>query len=1268
MKRKSILFVSIGIVIILLDGVLLGGHWSANNKIDAVNNISKYSLHNPIKINGNKDFKNNSAVVGGNGTQDDPYIISGWDVKGIYIENTTAYFIIENCYIHDTQNSLVLHNVTNGMIKNNTIDGEYYGIKLESSDGNYIEKNTFELSIYVAIYLSSSNNNQIINNNCTHAIGDDAGISLYSSSYNIIMDNDCKSENEDIYLSSSDHNTMENNNCSGGIGVKLDSSSEYNTVKDNDFKNNKYYGVWIYSSSNNFISCNSFSNSPIELSGASHNKIDNNTFLNTKNNVFFLAGSDNNIIENNTISNNSGSGIFIQTGSDYNIIRYNLIYNSSYAVNIRSGSYNTIYKNSFYYNHGSGDVYNSSYIQAYDDGINNSWNTSKYGNFWYEWANNNNSNDQNNDGFVDWSYRIEGSANNYDEKPLKNPTYPKPPLAPTAPLNLKANAGVGYINLTWKKPLGEGSSPITGYKIYKNSTYLATVSSTVFWYKDTDVHGGINYSYYVTAVNSVGESRKSNVVHATPLSVPSPPQNLNASSGSGYVNLTWIAPANNGGTAIIKYNIYRNGTQIANVSSNQLWYNDTSVINGVQYNYYVTAINSVGESEPSNKINATPQYTYKIKFYIEPAHTGAIVLNGIMYLSGQMEYIKAGEYEIKANAWSGYKFDHWELSSNLSIENYTSYTTNVTINGNGTLTAVFTGSNYTEHSIIRINSNDDFLHKTQQEGWPGNGTKNNPYIISGYDIDTHGAGDAIYIGNTTVYFIVEHCYLHNASWHSWPYFYGNGIMLYNATNGKISGNNITKNEVGILLESSSSYNTISRNNITNSNRYGILLDSSSSYNMISENKITNSRYEGIDIVSSSSNLIRENRITSNSGNAIYLWDSTSNTISGNKMIGGSICLGWEDKATFTTQTIYTNNTVNGKPVYYYKSVNMNNASVPTDAGEVICGDVSWLKIEGLDLSGGSVGIDLGFSSHITIRGNNITNNNFDGIELASSSGNTISGNNITNNGYGIDLISSSSNTISGNSITNNNWNGIYLWNSNSNTIYNNLISNNIDFGIYINGGSYNLIYNNSFYYNYGSGDTYLSSHVQARDDGTNNYWNTTTGYGNYWHDWANNNDTNDVNPQDGIVDWPYKIDSWKGAVDHYPLKNPTYLSPPLAPRNLHVVAGNGYVNLTWQKPLGNGSSPIKEYCIYRNGTLIATVPATHLWYNDTNVTNGITYTYYVTAVNSVGESEKSNEVQATPNSAVPELLIFWLPVLALSIVASVWRKRKMNSGNKTRTS
>ena len=360
---------------------------------------------------------------------------------------------------------------------------------------------------------------------------------------------------------------------------------------------------------------------------------------------------------------------------------------------------------------------------------------------------------------------------------------------------------------------------------------------------------------------------------------------------------------------------------------------------------------------------------------------------------------------------------------------------------------------YVSHSIIRINSNTEFAQIAQQENWSGNGTQNNPYMISGYDIDAHSAGNCIYIGNTTVYFVIKECYLHNASYHSYPYFYGTGIALYNVKNGKIINNSISYNNIGVMLQSSCKYNIIDGNSILH-----------------------------------------------NADNGIYLF-------------------GYEE------YIIIRNNTV----------------------------------------SNNRVGIKINNSLHITITNNTFSDNTAsEGIWLYTSNNCKIINNKVSNSKTGIHLDSCcDNNTIINNTVTYNLWLGIDIWKSNNNMIKNNTISdtigayygygvwirsskgnmvicnkiiNNPNYGVYVEISSSNYIFNNSFYYNHGSGDTFNFSNIQAYDDSSDNYWNSSFGVGNYWHDWANNNNTNDQN-NDGIVDWPYPIDGSAEAKDYYPLKN-----------------------------------------------------------------------------------------------------------------------------------
>jgi len=82
------------------------------------------------------------------------------------------------------------------------------------------------------------------------------------------------------------------------------------------------------------------------------------------------------------------------------------------------------------------------------------------------------------------------------------------------------------------------------------------------------------------------------------------------------------------------------------------------------------------------------------------------------------------------------------------------------------------------------------------------------------------------------------------------------------------------------------------------------------------------------------------------------------------------------------------------------------------------------------------------------------------------------------------------------------------------------------------------------------------------------------------------------------------------------------LAPPI---NLVADAGNGEVHLSWLPP---ATAEPESYNIYRDIALIANTLQTE--YNDTNVSNGITYQYFVTAVYDEGESIPSNTVSATP--------------------------------------
>jgi len=103
-------------------------------------------------------------------------------------------------------------------------------------------------------------------------------------------------------------------------------------------------------------------------------------------------------------------------------------------------------------------------------------------------------------------------------------------------------------------------------------------------------------------------------------------------------------------------------------------------------------------------------------------------------------------------------------------------------------------------------------------------------------------------------------------------------------------------------------------------------------------------------------------------------------------------------------------------------------------------------------------------------------------------------------------------------------------------------------------------------------------------------------------------------------------------------QDPTLLPGP--PRGLKATPSDGIVSLEWSPPLTDGSSKVLTYIIYRattagGGTFF--VEVTNLTFNDTSVTNNVTYFYSVSAKNAIGEGPRTPEVDAMPKGGLPPL-------------------------------
>jgi fibronectin type 3 domain-containing protein len=89
-------------------------------------------------------------------------------------------------------------------------------------------------------------------------------------------------------------------------------------------------------------------------------------------------------------------------------------------------------------------------------------------------------------------------------------------------------------------------------------------------------------------------------------------------------------------------------------------------------------------------------------------------------------------------------------------------------------------------------------------------------------------------------------------------------------------------------------------------------------------------------------------------------------------------------------------------------------------------------------------------------------------------------------------------------------------------------------------------------------------------------------------------------------------------------------TPPASPTGLKATGGNAQVSLSWNAGAGAVSYDVKRSTTSGGpyGTAVASATATN--YTDSSVTNGTTYFYVVSAVNTVGQSANSAQASATP--------------------------------------
>lgn len=257
---------------------------------------------------------------------------------------------------------------------------------------------------------------------------------------------------------------------------------------------------------------------------------------------------------------------------------------------------------------------------------------------------------------------------------------------PTAPSGLTASGITETtVDLSWSS--ATDNVGVTGYKIYRGSTNIGTVTGTST--TATGLTAGNTYSFHVTAIDAASnESGSSNTVNVTTLTPdntpPSVPTGLSATNVTQTsLTLSWNAASDNVG--VTGYDVYRNGSFLKSASGTSTGITGLSA--STTYSFAVRSKDAAGNtSSLSSALNVTTD------------------ANSVTYCpasgnNSSYEWIDLIQLGSINNA----------TGSNGGYGDFTSQATSLAVGSTNTLylSAGFNGSSYTERWRIWVDFNRD---------------------------------------------------------------------------------------------------------------------------------------------------------------------------------------------------------------------------------------------------------------------------------------------------------------------------------------------------------------------------------------------------------------------------------------------------------------------------------------------------------------------------------------------------------------------------------
>jgi len=198
---------------------------------------------------------------------------------------------------------------------------------------------------------------------------------------------------------------------------------------------------------------------------------------------------------------------------------------------------------------------------------------------------------------------------------------PSAPLVPLAPRSLWVSPGYNSANLYWMRPLSNGGSALTDYRIEWSTDsgatwpYSTLVAATRTSTRIDSLAGGRRHDFRVVAINAAGAGAPSAPFAVTILAVtvPSAPRNFGGYLSGTSAYLAWSTPGSSGGAAVTGYEVSQSTDSgatwsiAATVTAPVRGAHIASLVGGRTYLFRVVARNSVGVSTPSTTVTLQPR-------------------------------------------------------------------------------------------------------------------------------------------------------------------------------------------------------------------------------------------------------------------------------------------------------------------------------------------------------------------------------------------------------------------------------------------------------------------------------------------------------------------------------------------------------------------------------------------------------------------------------------------------------------------------------------